>query len=231
MRASVKGNLGQLIIDDCQILRYIENGNVRKFYQQFLIRFDPDGASMSRMWWSVSNWGAGAEAPCGSDLKGQLKHTEYTSEHDAIQSNTTQVYSKVRRGYLHYSQYGRRRQVDPPPKMLATIGAYAQTSRPAIPPRSGPVPTNPAFTRPTRVDKSDLLDSPSTDLQLMLKGLQSEVNDFAEVIMNALGDGDIPRAISHRHSLVNLLDAVTALQDNATGQLEVANAKLAAALS
>lgn len=93
MKATYNGQPGELTIEHCTILRYMENGSVRKFYQQMLVQFSYANVppnSLPDSFWSVSNWGPGAEAPWihTGDLKGGLKSQTEGSHYMADSANS-----------------------------------------------------------------------------------------------------------------------------------------------
>jgi len=132
MRVQFANRTGNLTIEHCVLLRFNENGSVRKFYQQMLLQFVNDGAGVSiragHEYWSMSNWGPLAEASWTGrhghcEIKGGLKTAPQASMLMAQEANRRQIAAKMKGGYTHYSEFTAGAGIDPTPKMLSEIGA------------------------------------------------------------------------------------------------------------
>ena len=217
MRARYNGQDGELTIEQCTVLRYNENGKIRKFYQQMLVAFGPDG--QPAIFWSVSNWGPGAEAPWtnGGDLKGGIKAEVKGSAYMAEAANTRQVQTKIGGGYTHYSDFNAAANVTPPPKLFSELGiSRTLAPRPGTKtstPRTAPSPTVPANVR----------WQPLNDLRATMRELSS-------IAMHSLMVGDLPATIAERQTLIDLLGEIRSLHETGEGQLEMLTLKLAAEL-
>jgi hypothetical protein len=216
MRARYNGQDGELTIEQCTLLRFNENGKVRKFYQQMLVAFHPNG--QQGLFWSVSNWGPGPEAPwsVNQDLKGGIKAEAHGSTYMAEQANKRQVDTKVRGGYTFHSEFNAAANVTPPPKLFSELGITrildgrgTKTSTP----RTAPSPTVPANVR----------WQPLNDLRATATELSSNA-------MRSLMNGDLPSAIKDRQTLIDLMSEIRSLHEGTEGQLEMLTLKLAAEL-
>lgn len=220
MKHTYNGQSGELTIEHCTILRYNENGKIRKFYQQMLVQFSTSAASpVTDTFWSVSNWGPGAEArwnlPSGSgnDLKGGIKSETHASYLMAEQANKRQVDSKIKGGYTSYSEFSAGANVIPPPKLLAELGVRTHDLlRDAEPP-----------TPETNVRWQALLDT-------AVKPMRTTVNTLSAIAMHSLMVGDLPAAIAERQDLIDMMGEIRTLHESTQGQLEMLTLKLAAEL-
>jgi len=217
MRARYNGQDGELTIEQCTLLRYNENGKVRKFYQQMLVAFGPDG--QPAIFWSVSNWGPGAEAPwaSGGDLKGGIKAEVKGSAYMAEAANTRQVASKLGGGYTHYSDFNAAANVAPPPKLFSELGI----SR-TLAPRPG-TPTSTPRTPPSPIVPANVRWQPLNDLR-------ATMSELSAIAMHSLMVDDLPSAIAERQTLIDLMGEVRALHEVGEGQLEMLTLKLTAEL-
>jgi hypothetical protein len=218
MRATFNGQPGELTIEQCTILRYNENGKVRKFYQQILVAFGPDG--QPAIFWSVSNWGPSTEAPWTNtgDLKGGIKSQAEGSLYMAEQANKRQVDSKTRGGYTFYSEFNAAANVPPPPKLLSELGI----SR-SLAPRPGTTKTSTPRTVPSPTVPANVRWQPLNDLRATMRELSS-------IAMHSLMVGDLPATIAERQILIDLMSEIRALHEAGEGQLEMLTLKLAAEL-
>jgi hypothetical protein len=205
MRATYNGQPGELTIEHCAILRYNENGKIRKFYQQMLVAFAADG--LPAIFWSVSNWGPGAEAPyhTGSDLKGGLKSESQASYFMAETANKRQVDVKTRGGYTFYSEFKAGANVTPPPKLLAELGVRTHDLLKDVEPAA-----------PARWREVELM--------------QLSVTDLSAEAIDCLINGNLPEAIRLRRSLIEMSTQIRTLHESTQGQLEMLTLKLAAEL-
>jgi len=210
MRATFNGQPGELTIEHCTVLRYMENGKVRKFYQQMLVAFGPDG--LPAIFWSISNWGPGPEAAWtnSGDLKGGLKSESQPSSYMAESANTRQVNSKINGGYLFHTEFRAAANVKPPPKLLAELGVRTHDLLRDIPSK----PPTPA----ANARWQSLLD------------MRATVNDLSAIAMHSLMVGDLPAAIKERQDLIDLQGEIRTLHESTQGQLEMLTLKLAAEL-
>ena len=218
MRARYNGQDGELTIEQCTLLRYIENGKIRKFYQQMLVAFGPD--HQPAIFWSVSNWGPGAEAPWGSagqDLKGGIKSQNEGSLFMAEQTNLRQVNSKTRGGYTHYTEFNAAANVMPPPKLLSELGI----SRNLAPRRL--TKTSTPRTPPSPIVPANVRWQPLNDLR-------ATMSELSAIAMHSLMVDDLPSAIAERQTLIDLMGEVRALHEAGEGQLEMLTLKLTAEL-
>jgi len=216
MRARYNGQDGELTIEQCTILRFNENGKIRKFYQQMLVVFGPDG--QPAIHWSVSNWGPGPEAPWSNtgDLKGGIKSESHGSIYMAEQANKRQVDSKTRGGYTHYTEFNAAANVPPPPKLRAELGiaiSRTQSGTKTSTPRTAPSPIVPANVR-----------------WQPLNDLRATMSELSAIAMHSLMVGDLPAAIAERQTLIDLLGEIRALHEAGEGQLEMLTLKLTAEL-
>jgi len=217
MRARYNGQDGELTIEQCTLLRFNENGKVRKFYQQMSVAFGPDGGGSIH--WSVSNWGPGTEAPWTNtgDLKGGLKSESQSSGYMAEQANMRQVQHKQGGGYTFYSEFNAAANVPPPPKLLSELGISRslapQAGTKTSTPRTAPSPTVPANVR-----------------WQALNDLRATMSDRSAVAMHSLMVGDLPSAIAERQTLIDLMGEIRALHETGEGQLEMLTLKLTAEL-
>jgi hypothetical protein len=221
MRARYNGQDGELTIEQCTLLRYNENGKIRKFYQQMLVAFHPDG--QQGFFWSVSNWGPGPEEPWnnGRDLKGGIKSEAHGSQYMGEQANKRQVDTKIRGGYTFYSEFNAAANVEPPPKILSELGiSRSLAPRPGI--ATGAATTTPR-TAPSPVVPANVRWQPLNDLR-------ATISDRSAVAMQSLMDGDLPAVIAERQTLIDLLGEIRALHETGEGQLEMFTMKLAAEL-
>lgn len=97
-----------------------------KFYQQMVVQFTNQAHPNDRTFWSVSNWGPGAEATPGAELRGGLKSSPQPSHYMAGQTNQQQINAKIRGGFTFYCEYSAGAGVVPPPKLLAELGLGKQ---------------------------------------------------------------------------------------------------------
>jgi hypothetical protein len=210
MRATFNGQPGELTIEHCTVLRYMENGKVRKFYQQMLVAFGPDG--LPAIFWSISNWGPGPEAAWtnSGDLKGGLKSESQPSSYMAESANTRQVNSKINGGYLFHTEFRAAANVKPPPKLLAELGVRTHDLLRDIPSK----PPTPA----ANARWQSLLD------------MRATVNDLSAIAMHSLMVGDLSAAIAERQDLIDLMLEIRTLHESTQGQLEMLSLKLAAEL-
>jgi hypothetical protein len=213
MRARYNGQDGELTIEQCTVLRYNENGKIRKFYQQMLVAFGPDG--QPAIFWSVSNWGPGSEAAWtnSGDLKGGIKSQAEGSSYMAEQANKRQVDSKTRGGYTFYTEFNAAANVTPPPKLFAELGI----SR-TLAPRPGTKTSTPR-TAPSPIVPANVRWQPLNDLR-------ATVNELSSIAMHSLQVGDLPAAIAERQTLIDLMNEVRSLHESAEGQLEMLTLKL-----
>jgi hypothetical protein len=216
MRARYNGQDGELTIEQCTLLRYMENGTIRKFYQQMLVAFHPDG--QPGLFWSVSNWGPGTEANWGpsTDLKGGIKSQAEGSLYMAEQANKRQVDSKYKGGYSFYSEFNAAANVIPPPKLFSELGiSRSLAPRPGTTstPRTAPSPTVPANVR-----------------WQPLNDLRATMSELSSIAMHSLMVGDLPATIAERQTLIDLLGEIRALHEAGEGQLEMLTLKLTAEL-
>ena len=221
MRARYNGQDGELTIEQCTLLRYMENGKVRKFYQQILVAFGPDG--QPAIFWSVSNWGPGTEAPWTNtgDLKGGIKSQAEGSQYMADQANSRQVDVKTRGGYTFYSEFNAAANVPPPPKLLSELG-ISRTAMSGLAPRPGTKTSTPR-TAPSPTVPANVRWQPLNDLRATMRELSS-------IAMHSLMVGDLPATIAERQTLIDLLGEIRALHEAGEGQLEMLTLKLTAEL-
>ena len=218
MKATFNGQPGELTIEHCTILRYNENGKVRKFYQQMLVQFVPSFNPSTAMkatstaFWSVSNWGPGAEAPWihTGDLKGGLKSESQASEYMAAQTNDRQVATKIKGGYTFYTEFSAGANVTPPPKLLAELGIRTHDLLRDIPSE----PPTPAANARWQA----------------LESIQSSISVQSTAAMDCLIRGDLPEAIRLRQDLIERSTQIRTLHESTQGQLEMLTLKLAAEL-
>lgn len=210
MRATFNGQSGELTIEHCSILRYMENGRVRKFYQQMLVQFSTAvGSPVADSFWSVSNWGPGPEAPWGiGDLKGGLKSQTEGSHYMADSANSRQVDVKTKGGYTFYSEFTAGANVTPPSKLLAELGVRTHDLlRDTEPP------------------------TPETNRRWQsLELMQSSITDVSAAAMDLLINGNLPEAIRLRQDLIEMSTQIRTLHESTQGQLEMLTLKLAAEL-
>jgi hypothetical protein len=222
MRATYNGQPGELTIEHCVILRYNENGKVRKFYQQMLVAFGPDG--QPAIHWSVSNWGPGTEAPWTNtgDLKGGIKSQTEGSSYMAEQANKRQVDSKARGGYTFYTEFNAAANVPPPPKLLSELGI----SR--LAPGLGTTVLSKGATSTPRTPPSPIV--PANVRWQPLNDLRATMSELSAIAMHSLMVDDLPSAIAERQTLIDLMGEVRALHEAGEGQLEMLTLKLTAEL-
>jgi hypothetical protein len=212
MRATFNGQPGELTIEHCTTLRYMENGKVRKFYQQMLVQFVPGSGGIGNpvsTFWSLSNWGPGSEAQWGnSDLKGGIKSESQPSSYMAEQANTRQVQHKQGGGYQFYTEFKAAANVTPPPKLLAELGVRTH-----------------ALLRDTEPP------TPETNRRWQsLELMQSSITDVSAAAMDLLINGNLPEAIRLRQDLIEMSAQIRTLHESTQGQLEMLTLKLAAEL-
>lgn len=209
MKATYNGQSGELTIEHCCILRYMEIGKIRKFYQQMRVQFSTAvGSPVADSFWSVSNWGPGAEAPwsSGSDLKGGLKSESQASSYLAEQANDRQENIKVKGGYTFYSEFSAGANVTPPPKLLAELGVR---------------------THDLLLARRDVEPTPETNRRWQsLLDLRATATELSSNAMLNLMNGDLASAIKDRQTLIDLMNEVRALHEAGEGQLEMLTLKL-----
>jgi hypothetical protein len=208
MRATFNGQSGELTIEHCAILRYMENGKIRKFYQQMLVQFSTSvGSPVADIFWSVSNWGPGPEAPIGSDLKGGLKSDAHATTYMAKEMNERQVNTKVKGGYTFYTEFSAGANVTPPPKLLAELGIR------------------------THDLLRDVEPTPAANARWQsLVDMRATVSELSSHAMRSLMGGDLPSTIKDRQTLIDLMGEIRTLHESTQGQLEMLTLKLAAEL-
>jgi len=219
MKATYNGHPGELTIEHCTILRYMENGKVRKFYQQMEVRFAPSAGhgSPPDIFWSVSNWGPGAEAPWihTGDLKGGLKSQTEASHYMADSANSRQVDVKTRGGYTFYTEFSAGANVTPPPKLLAELGVRTHDL---------------LKDSPSEIGKC-LGGTPAANARWQsLVDMRATVSELSAIAMHSLMVGDLPAAIKERQDLMDLMGEIRTLHESTQGQLEMLTLKLAAEL-
>jgi hypothetical protein len=209
MRATFNGQHGELTIEHCTILRFMENGSVRKFYQQMLVQFTSDGLDTTQ--WSVSNWGPGAEAAWAAhgDLKGGLK-SDLSTTFMAEQANDRQVATKIKGGYTYYTEFSGGANVTPPPKLLAELGVRALLKED---------------------EERWHAETPAANARWQpLADLQATATDLSSLAMHCIVNGDLSSAIASRQTLIDLMGEIRTLHESTQGQLEMLTLKLAAEL-
>jgi hypothetical protein len=212
MRATYNGQSGELTIEHCCILRYMENGKVRKFYQQMRVQFSTGSVSpVADSFWSVSNWGPGPEAPWGGgDLKGGLKSESQASSYLAEQASDRQENIKVKGGYTFYSEFSAGANVTPPPKLLAELGVRTHDLlRDTVPSAATPA---------------------ANARWQSLESIQSSVNLASKSAMDCLINGNLSEAIRLRQGLIEMSTQIRTLHESTQGQLEMLTLKLTAEL-
>lgn len=216
MKATLNGQPGELTIEHCTLLRFMENGSVRKFYQQLLVQFKT-GTAAADTFWSVSNWGPGAEAAWTGtgDLKGGLKSEAKASRYMAEAANNRQVDVKTKGGYQFYTEFSAGANVTPPPKLLAELDVRALLKEDEE--------RWHAETPATNVRWQALLDT-------AVKPMRTTVNTLSAIAMHSLMVGDLPAAIAERQDLIDMLGEIRTLHESTQGQLEMLTLKLAAEL-
>jgi len=231
MKATFNGQPGELTIVHCTILRYMENGKVRKFYQQMLVQFAPSGGRtfvvtpegisgkppLPDSFWSVSNWGPGAEAPWihTGDLKGGLKSQSEGSHFMADGANSRQVDVKTRGGYTFYTEFSAGANVTPPPKLLAELGVRTHDL---------------LKDSPSEIGKY-LGGTPAANARWQsLVDMRATVSELSAIAMHSLMVGDLPAAIKERQDLIDLMGEIRTLHESTQGQLEMLTLKLATEL-
>jgi len=218
MRARYNGQDGELTIEQCTLLRYNENGKVRKFYQQMEVRFAPSAGhgSPPDIFWSVSNWGPGAEAAWtgSSDLKGGLK-SDLSTTFMAEQANDRPVATKIKGGYTYYTEFSGGANVTPPPKLLAELGVRTHDL---------------LKDSPSEIGKC-LGGTPAANARWQsLVDMRATVSELSAIAMHSLMVGDLPAAIKERQDLMDLMGEIRTLHESTQGQLEMLTLKLAAEL-
>lgn len=221
MRARYNGQDGELTIEHCTLLRFNENGKVRKFYQQMLVAF-----GQPAIYWSVSNWGPGPEAPwsvtVNQDLKGGIKAERHGSMLMAENANKRQVDAKISGGYTFHSEFNAAANVIPPPKLFSELGI----SR-SLAPRPGTAPitvkTSTPRTAPSPTVPANVRWQPLNDLRATMR-------DLSSIAMHSLMVGDLPATIAERQDLIDLMGEIRSLHEAGEGQLEMLTLKLTAEL-
>jgi hypothetical protein len=204
MKVVLNNVTGEMMMTDSSQLHYMENGAVRKFYQVILVSFIPTDPVTDPVYWSIFNWGAHSEAPGNQDLRGQLQSSAHKSRQMAIEQNERQIKVKGRGGYQVMSG---RAGHEPVAKILTETGATRW-----VPSKTPPTPA------PTPIS-AHVSDTALTDLK-------GEIDRLATSSLAALAKGDIGQAVPARQQLLDLIARMQSLQEMASGQLEILNAKL-----
>jgi hypothetical protein len=157
-----------------------------------LVQFSSD--SLNTFFWSVSNWGPGAEAPWihTGDLKGGLKSQTEGNHYMADSTNSRQVDVKTRGGYTFYTEFSADAKVTPPPKLLAELGVR---------------------THDLLRDVEPATPETNARCQACLE-MQDGVSDLSRFAMEALVNDNLPEAIRLRQDLIEMSTQIRTLHES-----------------